>query len=309
MPIEYFRVLLFVILVGAVYATAIAALWQSRRGQRLSAWQKSVLGVAGIGLLCIAYGYWIEPYWPQITRTAIPSAKISKPIRLVLLSDIHSDPKVRLEDRLPSLIASLKPDAILFAGDSVNSPEGLPNFKRLMTALARVAPTFAARGNWDAFWPELDFFGGTGVRDLQGEAVKQVIGGTTLWVAGLDVRYEPHLKRQKRSRRMLSTIPEEALTIFLHHYPYPDVLLPEDRSKIDLFAAGHVHGGQVSLPIYGALITFSRFGKRYERGFYEYPGEMKMYVSRGIGMEGGRAPRVRFWSRPEIAVIDFIPKK
>jgi predicted MPP superfamily phosphohydrolase len=32
-----------------------------------------------------------------------------------------------------------------------------------------------------------------------------------------------------------------------------------------------------------------------------------MYVSRGIGMEGGAAPRVRFWARPEVTVIDVAP--
>ena len=32
-----------------------------------------------------------------------------------------------------------------------------------------------------------------------------------------------------------------------------------------------------------------------------------MYVSRGIGMEGMRFPRVRFCSRPEVALIELVP--
>ena len=80
-----------------------------------------------------------------------------------------------------------------------------------------------------------------------------------------------------------------------------------DQPRIDLFCAGHVHGGQVALPFYGALVTLSKFGKQYESGVYQV-GPMGMYVSRGLGMEGGSAPRVRFCSRPEIAVIELAPR-
>jgi len=34
---------------------------------------------------------------------------------------------------------------------------------------------------------------------------------------------------------------------------------------------------------------------------------MKLYVNRGIGMEGGIAPRIRFCSRPEVTLIEIIP--
>jgi predicted MPP superfamily phosphohydrolase len=64
----------------------------------------------------------------------------------------------------------------------------------------------------------------------------------------------------------------------------------------------------VALPGYGALITLSRFGKRFERGLYPDADGFgfPLYVSRGIGMEGG-APRVRFASRPEVALIELMP--
>jgi predicted MPP superfamily phosphohydrolase len=32
-----------------------------------------------------------------------------------------------------------------------------------------------------------------------------------------------------------------------------------------------------------------------------------MYVSRGIGMGGFHAPRVRFCARPEVALIELVP--
>jgi predicted MPP superfamily phosphohydrolase len=65
---------------------------------------------------------------------------------------------------------------------------------------------------------------------------------------------------------------------------------------------------QIQLPFYGALVTLSKFGKKYEAGMYTV-NETILYVNRGIGMEGGLAPRVRFLARPEITVFDIIPKE
>ncbi len=64
----------------------------------------------------------------------------------------------------------------------------------------------------------------------------------------------------------------------------------------------------MALPGYGALITLSRFGKRFERCLYPDADGFgfPLYVSRGIGMEGG-SPRVRFASRPEVALIELVP--
>ena len=46
-------------------------------------------------------------------------------------------------------------------------------------------------------------------------------------------------------------------------------------------------------------------GKRFEAGLHRVGGTA-LYVSRGIGMDGGTAPGVRFWARPEVAVIDLV---
>jgi predicted MPP superfamily phosphohydrolase len=69
----------------------------------------------------------------------------------------------------------------------------------------------------------------------------------------------------------------------------------------DLYLCGHTHGGQIRLPLFGALITSSDFWKRYEMGRYE-EGHTTLYVSRGLGMEGMGAPRARFLAPPEIVL-------
>jgi hypothetical protein len=58
------------------------------------------------------------------------------------------------------------------------------------------------------------------------------------------------------------------------------------------------------VPFVGALVTSSLYGKRYEMGRYEQNG-MTMYVSRGIGMEGKGAPRMRFLCPPEVELFEL----
>ncbi|HZS06089.1 MAG TPA: metallophosphoesterase [Blastocatellia bacterium] len=304
---ELIRVLLFLLAIAIVYTVAawvVVRLLIRRflRREPISRreWLTSALafGVAVAGALCFAYGYFVEPYWPEVSRVGLVSPKLagaSRPIRLVHISDLHCDPKVRLEEKLPDLIAAERPDLIVFTGDSINSPAGLPVLKRCLTRLAGLAPTFAVRGNWDVnFWSEMDLFGGTGARELKGEAVKVDVAGMSLWITGAPAGGE------FQNAETLEAIPAGAFSVFLYHYP--DEIEAIARRKIDLYCAGHTHGGQVALPFYGALVTFSRFGKKYESRLHRV-GETWLYVNRGIGMEGGDAPRVRFCARPEVTVF------
>jgi predicted MPP superfamily phosphohydrolase len=106
-------------------------------------------------------------------------------------------------------------------------------------------------------------------------------------------------------RNALGGVPPEAFTLFLYHTP--DLILEAaGTGRVDLYCAGHTHGGQVALPVYGALVTLSKFGKKYESGLHR-EGQTSLYVTRGVGMEGGSAPRVRFFARPEITVIELAP--
>jgi len=72
----------------------------------------------------------------------------------------------------------------------------------------------------------------------------------------------------------------------------------------DLQLSGHTHGGQVRFPVVGALVTGSLYGKQLESGIFRLK-EMLLFVTRGIGMEGAAAPRVRVFCPPEIMFITY----
>ena len=72
---------------------------------------------------------------------------------------------------------------------------------------------------------------------------------------------------------------------------------------VDLVLAGHTHGGQFVVPLYGPLVTASRLPRRFAADLHDYRGT-PLHVSRGVGMERGFAPPVRFLCPPEICVLD-----
>jgi len=300
--------------VAALYASAGVILARSlfrrlarrQRGpaSRAGRWlRRGVLGLAGLGVLCMAYGYFVEPYWLEVTHVRITTAKLppgSEPIRIMHVSDLHCDAKVRLEEKLPAVVAAEKPDLIVFTGDAVNSLDGVKHFRRCMRGLSRIAPTFAVKGNWDVWYhSDAGLFEDTGAIELDGGSVQLPLGGAKVWIGGLAPG-----KSSRRITELLAGAPDDAVKIFLYHYP--GQVHEAAEGAADLYLCGHTHGGQIALPLYGALVTLSKYGKRFEAGLYQVDAT-RMYVNRGIGMEG--VMPMRFFARPEVTVIEIAPAK
>jgi predicted MPP superfamily phosphohydrolase len=265
-----------------------------------------VLALAAAGVLCMAYGRFVEPRWLEVTTTRVPTARLPaghRGVRIVHFSDLHSDRTPLLENRLPGVVRDLRPDLIVFTGDAANSPEGVPTFRACLASIASIAPTFVVKGNWDTFFfPEVERFAGTGATELDGAVAHVDVAGTRVHVAGVG-----YADAARGLFPALADLPADGPAVMICHPPYPDAVPERYASRIDLICAGHTHGGQVALPFYGALLTFSKFGKRYERGLYPLDAGGFLYVNRGIGMEGFRMPRVRFCARPEVALIELVP--
>lgn len=163
-----FRLLLLTIMIALVYALAAVLLIRLvtrrfRKGADASGGSRPlqliVFSTAIVGLACMAWGFWIEPFWPEITRVAVTSTTLPEnadPIRIIQLSDTHSDSESRLEPSIPELVARLEPNIIVFTGDALNERGGLHHFQGMMAELAQLAPTFAVLGNWDVwYWGDL----------------------------------------------------------------------------------------------------------------------------------------------------------
>jgi predicted MPP superfamily phosphohydrolase len=77
--------------------------------------------------------------------------------------------------------------------------------------------------------------------------------------------------------------------------------------EADVLIAGHTHGGQFQLPGVGPLLTLSLVPRNWASGMTEISPDKYLIVSRGIGLERGDAPRMRFFCRPELVILDLEP--
>ena len=293
---------------GIVVLRRVACRLRRQPGRPKRRWRRNceraivVMGLAG--LVCLGYARFIEPGWLDVTRAVVTTAKLpaeANPIRIALVSDLHCNSTPGLVDDLPKEIAALKPDIICFTGDALNVPAGLVHFQKCMTELATIAPTFAVWGNWEHFerFEGCNFYAGTGVRVLHDGNQQIFVRGQRINVLG--IRHQVDLA--KGLKRAIGDVDTGLPTVLLCHIPSIILALPE--TGVDLCLSGHVHGGQIALPFYGALITLTSTGKQFEQGLYEHEGT-HLYVSRGIGTED--ALRMRFFARPEVTLIELAPQ-
>ena len=257
--------------------------------------------LAVIGVFCFLYGYFIEPYRVEVKEFRLQTDKLKQTgFRIVHISDLHCDRKIRNERIVVELIGNLEPDVIVFTGDAVNTPSALPLFKETMKNLNAPLGKFAIYGNFETWhWRGLDYYSGTGFEMLDARTVVLSKNDETISLSGLSC------DNPQAAEGVLEKLSPECFNVFLFHFS--DLVEDIKGLNVDLYLCGHTHGGQVSLPFYGALVTMSKLGKKYESGMYTI-GETILYVNRGIGLEARPAPQVRFLAGPEVTVFDIVPE-
>jgi hypothetical protein len=124
-------------------------------------------------------------------------------------------------------------------------------------------------------------------------------GGSRIWLAGID---DPVLGQPDPDRTIPVSIrnnPHEPVILMCHAPDFVDDLASHPVSRsIALVLSGHTHGGQIRLPMVGAL-HLPPGGRKYVEGWFPV-GDMQLYVNRGIGSVG--LP-FRFDCRPEITLF------
>ncbi len=252
-----------------------------------------LLGAAGI------HAFRIEPTWLDVSRLQMESSKITRPLRIAVVSDVQTDRVGDFERSVVARIVGEEPDLILLTGDYIHAhdPDERDRAARDLRALLEEsgldAPlgVYAVRGNTEHDgWPTL--FDGLPVTTFD-ETATVVTGELRLTGLALWDSFDTELRVPADDRFHIA---------FGH---YPDFSL--GQVEADLLLAGHTHGGQVRLPWLGPIITFSRVPRGWAAGVTRLDGDRTLVVSRGIGMERGRAPRMRFLCRPELIFIDVNP--
>jgi predicted MPP superfamily phosphohydrolase len=306
-PSEVRAVTLFVglgILVAAGWVHLLGILflrlcgWKgAQRATEVRPLKEILLISCGLFLVASDYAFFIEPRWIAVRRAHVEVPGLRVPVRLVHFSDTHSCGYGDNERRLAEIVNPFDPDLVVFTGDSLGCEEGLDGFRRALRDVRAKHGKFAVNGNWDVwYWDPAEPFRDTGFVVLDGHESREVpIGGQTITLVGTSYEDIPRKER-------VPSFPESATTIFLYHTP--DLAEDAARKGAAIYLTGHTHGGQIALPGYGALVTLTRSGKKFERGLYRV-GRMWLYVNPGLGVE--RNLPARFSVRPEITVIEMTP--
>jgi predicted MPP superfamily phosphohydrolase len=260
-------------------------------------------------LLLIVAGFYLyargEARWDPIVRTAtikLPRwPKGIKPIRAVLISDIHIGSHAMDEARLSRIvdqINALNPDIVLIAGDFIygQDPQGAKKKGQALVApLKKLHPPLgvvAVLGNHD-HWTGPDEVTSLLTQARVTVLVNDVTARGPTVIGGVDDDYTKHANI---AATMAKLRPFEGARIILTHSPDIAPRLPGD---VHLLLAGHTHCGQGVLPFYGPIESVSHFKDRYRCGLIVEPGHA-VIVTGGLGTSG---PALRFGAPPDLWLI------
>jgi len=220
-------------------------------------------------------------------------------LSVLLLSDLHfcGTPSREFFDRvIDHLTAGPKPDLVILAGDYVDTNTHHAWLEPLFGKLTGVEGQFAILGNHDEHHhPEV-------VRDELRKAGYTVLGNTwkEVEIRGVRCVMIGHEGPWFRPIPNLENAPTNLFRFCISHSP--DSFYWGRANRVNLMLCGHVHGGQIRLPLIGSIFVPSLYGRRFDMGVFAGDSTV-MVVSRGVS---GKEP-LRFRCHPQVMRITLRP--
>jgi predicted MPP superfamily phosphohydrolase len=267
-------------------------------------------GAAGLAL----YSGELERHWIEVVRRdfflpGLPPVFDGMPV--AQLSDIHLDEysePLYLRHAI-EMVNQLHPEVVLLTGDFVSDGLFSRSFAigaawqcaNLLTNL-ECRRRYAVLGNHDVMVGAKEVTGAlkaNGITVLTNAYLPIERAGARIWLAGLDDPVMGNPNPELAIPASIRNQPNEPVILMCHAPDYVDTLLANPVGKaISLVLSGHTHGGQVCLPLLGAL-ELPDLGKKYVEGWFGLAG-LQLYVNRGIGTVG--LP-FRLFCPPEITLL------
>lgn len=204
-----------------------------------------------------------------VTHAVIRSPKITSPLTLAVVSDLHNGP---YDDLLPVMDAA---DAILIVGDLIDRHHpGLQYASAFLQDAPTCAPTFYAIGNheWKSaergvFWPMVEKSNVTVLDNRWVSFGGIVLGGfSSAAKENIDASVVDDMARQAGFRLLMCHHPE-----WYRRYIC--------GKGIDLTLSGHAHGGQVQIFGQGLYAPGQGIFPRLTHGFHD---SGRLLISRGM---------------------------
>lgn len=258
-----------------------------------------------VSVLMVFYMIKIEPKLLVVNEQAISSYKqLTRPFKVIQFTDTQIGEFYSLEDleKVKDRINTLNPDIVCFTGDLLDHANQYNQKAEVVKILSQIKAKYgkyAIFGNHD--------HGGGGIRcyeTMMTEAGFMVlknsnemidIEGQIINIVGIDDMLIGKPDRNK----VKGLFHKEDYNIFLIHEP--DYIDEFKELPVDLALSGHSHGGQVRLPLVGALAS-NKGAKKYSKGLYplNFSQNGNLFVSSGLG--NTKLP-FRFGNIPEVVEI------
>lgn len=285
-------------------------------------WSSVVLAVLAVGGACVAYGVTIERRWYRLVRRRLDILPAQGPEALTVLhlSDLHATTR---DHRLERFLADLPPaDVTVVTGDLLGGPEAVERVVEIIRPTRGRLASWFVLGSNDYYAPRfrnpLRYFvphrlrrprravrgraadlvaqlARDGWRDLTNLREESALDGLPIELLGLD---DAHIHRH--DLRVAPRRARDRFGIAVMHSP--DSAPEAAALGYDLLFAGHTHGGQVGIPLIGALVTNSILPPRLAKGVIRI-GDALLSLSPGLGTS--RFAPFRFAVRPEAMLLEL----
>lgn len=244
----------------------------------------------------------------------VESEKVKHPVRIVLITDLHSDKYGKNQSTLIKAVEKQNPDIVLLGGDIFDDNGTYDNAEITIRQLAEKYPCYYVTGNHE-YWGHdvgtiLDIVESCGIIILSGDCDTIEINGQSINICGVDdPDVAKYLVEGVPIEKQLASAEEAAIEAGAEHYTIllshrPELFETYQTYSFDLVLSGHAHGGQWRIPgiLNGLYAPNQGLFPEYAGGRYDFETGT-MIVSRGLARESTPVPRI--FNRPELVIIDI----
>jgi predicted MPP superfamily phosphohydrolase len=289
-------------------------------------------------VLIVGLGYAIfgEPYRPVFRRHRVSVPRGWPALSIVHISDLHvrhGDQRLFRAQR--AALQGLAPDLLCVTGDVCEKVGDIHMVVELLRTVQPRLGTFVVLGNHEhnaplplhlreqhrrgwrkalgtllhVMAPRLRSDGedeGHAMADalraacitvLHNDGQRLVSNGHSLWIAGCDSAWAGHADMEAA---MSGKRPDEACLALIHE---PDLAFEARELGSDLILAGHTHGGQVRIPLIGAVYTLRMDPRILIAAGFQRIEEALLHITTGLG----HTIPLRFGCPPEVVWLECEP--
>ena len=282
--------------------------------------RQSKIALAIIIILLAFLLFWLWPRGLTAMHYEV-KADITKPIRIVQLTDLHGAQFGENNQELILLVKEQQPDLIFMTGDMLDCEEAdVDEICSLISKLSEIAPVYYSYGNHETELMRASAIDlktpleEAGARVLEMEYEDVTVNGQELRIGGYAGYYRTPVMEtfdeDEQAERLAFADDFENTgrqKLLLAHIATSWTDWERiNRHPVGVVFCGHYHGGQIRFPIVnrGLFAPYVGWFPEYTKGVFE--GKCATCVlSAGLG-SNKNIPRI--YNPPEIVVVDLVPQ-